>query len=183
MSPLSNNLPVELAVSAGMFVLTVVVHLTGLMILLKITRLHLTHARTPWLALDRVLVPILFALGLFALHGVEVAAYAVLYHAVGATQTWEQGIYYSTSAYSTAGVGGQTFANRWRVTGGLESLDGMLLIGWSTAFLFQNLYRILTNEEDHPLPAGAIAKVSPRSKRSGSGAPNGTNSRDTELMQ
>ena len=57
------------------------------------------------------------------------------------------------------------------MTGGLESLNGMLLIGWSTAFLFQNLHRILTNEDDHPLPAGAIAKASPRPNRSGKGAP------------
>ncbi|WP_309604620.1 hypothetical protein [Phenylobacterium sp.] len=165
------DLPLELAVSGAMWVATVIIHLAGLMTLLKLGRLHLTHGRTPWLALDRILVPILFALSLFALHSLEVLAYAVLFKGVAATQTWEQAIYYSTSAYSTAGVGGQTFANRWRVTGGLESLNGMLLIGWSTAFLFQNLHRILTNEDDHPLPAGAIAKASPRPSRSGRGAP------------
>ena len=178
----ADNLPLELAVSGAMWVATVIIHLSGLMTLLKLARLHLVHARTPWLSLDRLLVPMLMALGLFALHGLEVLAYAVLFDQVHATQNWEQAIYYSTSAYSTAGVGGQTFANRWRVVGGSESLNGMLLIGWSTAFLFQNLYRILIDEEDHPLPAGAIAyrrakrqagsaTPSPRPSRSGRGAP------------
>ena len=167
----SDNLPLELAVSGGMWVATLIIHLTGLMSLLKLARLHLEHARTPWLSLDRLLVPMLMALGLFALHGLEVSAYALLFHQVGATQTWEQAVYYSTSAYSTAGVGGQTFANSWRVVGGLESLNGMLLIGWSTAFLFQNLHRILVNEDDHPLPAGAIARQSKRTRQAGSATP------------
>ena len=176
-------MPLELAVSGAMWVATLIIHLTGLLTLLKVARLHLIHARTPWLSLDRVLVPSLMVLGLFALHSLEVLAYAVLFDRVHATETWEQAIYYSTSAYSTAGVGGQTFANRWRVTGGLESLNGMVLIGWSTAFLFQNLSRILIDDDDHPLPAGAIARrraapqpgvaamPSPRPSRSGRGAP------------
>lgn len=158
MTSQSIDLPLELAVAGGMFVVTVVIHLTGLMTLIKLAHFHLTHARTPWLALDRVIAPTLLALGLFAVHSLEVMAYAAMFKGVGATHTWEEAIYASAAAYSTAGLAGPAAAQHWRVVGGLESLNGMLLIGWSTAFLFQNLQRILVREEDHPLPEGAIAK-------------------------
>ena len=69
----------------------------------------------------------------------------------------------------------------WRLLAAFEAVNGMLLMGWSTAFLFQTLHRILQTEESHPLPVGAIATDadeavedgidSPRSSRSGSGAP------------
>lgn len=51
----------------------------------------------------------------------------------------------------------------WRIVGALEAVNGMLLIGWSTAFLFYVLNRLLepTEEADHPLPRGAIARKPP----------------------
>ena len=151
------SLPVELAVSAGMFGLTILIHLLGLMGLLSFTRWHLDTLRTPWLQLDRLLVPLMLALGLFLLHGLEVAAYAVLYRALDTTGSWERAVFISSAAYSTASTPDGSFPHAWRVTVSLEALNGVLLIGWSTAFLFQTLHRILTTEEGHPLPEGAIA--------------------------
>ncbi len=179
MPELARELPIVLAMVAA----TVLVHMLGLMGLTQLTRLHIDHFRTPWLTADRLLVPLTMVTGLFLLHGVEVLAYAATYMAVGMTQHLEAAVYVSVSAYSTAGWTGVTISHDWRVLAAFESLNGMLLIGWSTAFLFQNLYRILIDEDDHPLPAGAIARKrakpqqagsatpSPRPSRSGRGAP------------
>lgn len=150
-------LPTELAVSAGMFGLTILIHLVGLMALLGFTRIHIEKLRTPWLSVDRLLVPLSLALGLFLLHGLEVATYAVLYRGLGTTATWEQAVFISSAAYSTASTADASFPHGWRVTVSLEALNGVLLIGWSTAFLFQTLHRILTTEAGHPLQEGAIA--------------------------
>ena len=55
---------------------------------------------------------------------------------------------------------------KWRIVGALEAVNGMLLIGWSTAFLFQVLTHLLEPaEDDHPLPKGAIARSAGPSKR------------------
>jgi hypothetical protein len=183
-------LPIELAVSFGMVALLIVTHMLGLFTLVRITRLHLDHFRTPWLTLDRLLVPLTMGTSLFVLHGVEVWSYAVVYKLAHVMPTWEQAIYLSAGAYSTAGWNDVHVPDGWRVTAALESVAGMLLVGWSTAFLFQTLHRILATEDNHPLPEGAIAadaseddNLSPRDSGSGSGAPSGTNSSETELMQ
>jgi hypothetical protein len=151
------SLPLELAVSTGMFGLTILIHLLGLMGLLAFARLHIEKLRTPWLALDRLLVPLSLALGICLIHGTEVAAYAALYRGLDATGSWERAVFVSAAAYSTASTADGYFPHDWRVTVSLEALNGVLLIGWSTAFLFQTLHRILTTEEGHPLQEGAIA--------------------------
>ena len=189
----------ELLVLVGMVAATVVLHMLGLIALTTATRLHIEHFRTRWLALDRVLVPLTMVMGLFLLHSLEVFAYAAAFHVGGATYSWEEALYLSAGAYSTAGWSGVMVPPEWRLLAAFESLNGMLLLGWSTAFLFQALQRILETEETHPLPEGAIAAEvveevteavetavatpSPRRKRSGKGAPKGTNSSDSELMQ
>jgi hypothetical protein len=179
-----SDLARELLLAAGMAAAMVVVHMLGLLSLVQMTRLHLEHLRTPWLHLDRLLVPLTMVMALFILHSLEVFGYAALYYAEGAIPTWLDALYLSAGAYSTAGWSGLHVPERWRLLAAFESVNGMLLMGWSTAFLFQTLHRILQTEETHPLPEGAIATesdealaageegmASPRPRRSGSGAP------------
>ncbi|MFI4950058.1 MAG: hypothetical protein ACHP7A_03365 [Caulobacterales bacterium] len=180
----------ELLAVLGMAAAMVVTHMLGLTGLTHLTRLHIQHLRTPWLALDRLLVPLSMVMGLFLLHGLEVTAYAAVYQDVGAIHGWEEALYLSAGAYSTAGWTGVRLSDGWRLLAAFESLTGILLLGWSTAFLFQTLHRILQTEETHPLPEGAIAEevveevaaepqpeaatagmASPRPSRSGNGAP------------
>jgi len=180
-----NTLAVELLVSAFLVSLTVVVHLVGLEALLLGTRLHLRFLKTAWLRLDRLLVPMGIALGLFVLHGLEIWIYAVAFRLVGALPDIEAALFFSSSAYSTLGAAGAALPQPWRIVGVLESVNGMLLIGWSTAFLFATLHWIMEPDSAHPLPEGAIAptypaaadseSLSPRPSGSGKASPLGTN--------
>jgi hypothetical protein len=43
---------------------------------------------------------------------------------------------YSLGSMSTRGASGVDVKPEWRIMGAIESLDGMLLFGLSTAFLF-----------------------------------------------
>lgn len=178
------NLLHELFVATLLVAATVVIHLVGLDLLMRLTGLHLRRFLSAWLNLNRLMVPLGIVLGLFTLHGIEIWLYAFAYRAMGVMPTLEQALYFSINAYSTMGEAGPVLPVEWRVVGVLEAVNGMLLIGWSTAFLFQVLNHLLQpSAEDHPLPRGAIARSSPRPRGSRSGAPSGTNSSDTELMQ
>ncbi len=159
------NLPAELATSTVLVAATVVIHLVGLDLLLSLTGLHLRRFTTAWLHLDRLVVPLGIVLGLFALHGVEIWFYAFAYRILDALPDIEQALYVSTSAYSTLGEAGPVLPLKWRVVGALEGINGMLLIGWSTAFLFRVLNHLLEpSAEDHVLPKGAIARSKPRAR-------------------
>lgn len=154
------NLPHELIVSTVMVSATVIIHLVGLDLLTHLTGLHLRRFMSAWRHVDRLLVPLGIVMGLFALHGVEIWLYAFAYRLGGLLPTIEQALYFSISTYSTVGAAGPTLPMEWRVVGVLEAINGMLLLGWSTAFLFQMLARITEPAEaDHPLPKGAIART------------------------
>ena len=88
----------------------------------------------------------LFTLGIvlaiFVLHGVEIWAFALLYHLLGAVPVFEDALYFSTISYSTVGFNDLHIDPAWRLLGAFESILGMVLIGWSTAFFFRMLGRI-----------------------------------------
>lgn len=152
-----DNLFRELALSTGVVSATVVVHLLGLDALQAIVRWHLDRFTT-WIHLDRMLVPLGIVIGLFVLHGVEIWIYALVYWRLHLLETLEAGLYFSTSAYSTLGETGAILPVAWRIVGVLEGINGMLLIGWSTAFLFQILDHLMRPDADHAPHKGAIAR-------------------------
>ncbi|WP_374570981.1 hypothetical protein [Phenylobacterium sp.] len=182
MSSPTTNLLHELAISTGMVGLTVVIHLVGQDVLFELTRWRFSSIKS-FGALDRMLTPMAIVLGLFVIHGLEIWAYAILYWWMQMLPTFEAALYFSTSAYSTLGETGAVLPRAWRMVGVLEAVNGMLLIGWSTAFLFQILAHLGAGPRGDQLPRGAIARPSPRPRGSRRGSPSGTNSRDTELMQ
>ena len=88
------------------------------------------------------------AFGLFALHTIEIWTYAILYAAVGALPTFDDALYFSTTTYSTLGYGDVVLPRAWRLVGAIEGANGIILLGWSTAFFVSVINRIRLFEED-----------------------------------
>lgn len=154
----------ELLISTGMVLLTVLVHLVGLSVLIQLTRIHVTRFATS-VRIDRILVPLGMVLGIFVIHGVEIWGFAALYWFGGVAEHLEEALYLSLGAYTTTGWVDQHLAQGWRVVLSLEAITGLLMVGWSTAFFFQNITRLMVTEDTHPLPEGAIARERPRWSR------------------
>lgn len=150
------NLPHALAASTALVGATVLIHLIGLDLLMRLTRLHVSRFLSAWLSVDRLVVPLGIVLGLFVIHGVEIWIYAWAYRLLGVAPDIETALYISASSYSTLGEAGGMLPRAWRVLGALEGVNGMLLIGWSTAMLFRVLTHLIEPEDEHVLPKGAI---------------------------
>lgn len=152
-----HNLIAQLALSTVLVSATVVMHLVGLGVLRRLVRLHLERFLL-FVHLDRVIVPMGVVLGLFVVHGAEIWLYALTYEVMGLTGTLEDALFISTSSYSTIGEAAGLMPASWRLVGVLEGVNGMLLIGWSTAFLFQLLDHIMSDDEEVQAQRGAIAR-------------------------
>ena len=70
------------------------------------------------------------------LHLVETLIWAAFYHRWGLFGDFETSWYFSMGSYTTIGYGDVVLPPRWRMLGGLEGINGVLLCGLSTAFLF-----------------------------------------------
>ena len=89
---------------------------------------------------------------LAALHGVEATLWAAAYWWLGALNSPTDAILYSVDSMSTLGASGLTVEPHWRMMGALEGMDGMLLFGISTAYIFammQAYWPLMTRGRSH----------------------------------
>lgn len=132
----------QLAIASVMVGLTVIFHFTGLSVLLAMIRRRL-HGRNPVETfLDNGALIVGSAFGLFALHGVEIWSYALLYWTMNAFASFEQALYFSTTSYATIGYGDVVLPVGQRLVGAIEGVNGVLMLGWSTAFFFTIVHRM-----------------------------------------
>ena len=76
------------------------------------------------------------ALSATVFHAVEVVSWAVVYSLLGATSDPKAAMLYSLNAMTSYGHANLYLAPRWQMTGALEALNGWILFGLTTAFLF-----------------------------------------------
>jgi anaerobic C4-dicarboxylate transporter len=141
-------LATQLLIASAMVAANIIVHLLGLSLLLALMRRHGGHLVTKQAAIQQAFILVGVAFGLFALHTIEIWGYAILFYAIGATQTFEAALYYSTATYSTIGYGDVVLDHNWRILGAIEGGNGVILLGWSTAFFVSVVARMRTLEHD-----------------------------------
>lgn len=136
------QLGIQLAAATGMVALTVTIHLAGIAILLVFLRRRRERRADRRGLVHEAIAVVGAAAGLFALHAAEIWCYALLYLLVGALGTLESALYFSTASYTTVGYGDVVLGIDWRVFGAIESANGIILLGWSTAFFVAIVGRI-----------------------------------------
>ncbi len=141
-------------ISIALVIATVIVHYEAL---------RLTSDLVPRLAIpprSRILVVLA---AVFLAHVAEVSLYAVAYYlletrlGLGALSGSVEGnlldyFYFSIAMFTTLGTGDLVVTGPMRLLAGVESLNGLVLIGWSTSFTYLSMERFW---EDHRRPRAA----------------------------
>lgn len=70
------------------------------------------------------------------LHALESGIWAIAYRSLGALPDYRYAMLYSISAITSFGHASIFLEDRWKMMGALEALNGMILFGLTTAFLF-----------------------------------------------
>ncbi len=121
---------------------TTIVHFCGIATLIAIIRSDRVGGASTASILRQGVGILIVVFGLFALHTIQIWSYATFYFVVGEFETLEEALYFSTSTFTTVGFGDITLNKSWRLFSAIESANGFLLIGWSTAFLVSVTARI-----------------------------------------
>lgn len=135
----------EFAISAIMLVFCVVIHGLGLFSLNKALRSEASEERMrrmTALSFRGAAFTLGIVLALVAIHAIEIWSYALIFLALDAVKNLEEALYYSSISYSTVGYNDTHIVPEWRLLGAFESILGMILLGWSTAFFIRMLSRI-----------------------------------------
>ena len=85
------------------------------------------------------------------LHGTEAAIWAISYWLLGALSDYKLAMLYSLSAMTSYGHESLFLEPHWQLMAALESLNGWLLFGLTTAFLFAVVQKVwLLGRMAHP---------------------------------
>jgi hypothetical protein len=120
-----------------LIIVTVVVHVLGLgLIDQRVTRVLSGPMRPRRFFVTFAVVMSITTLLITLLHGVEAVTWAVAYRFLGALPDNKSAVLYSLGAMTTYGHANLFLEDRWALLGAIEALNGMLLFGLTTAFLF-----------------------------------------------
>ena len=130
----------QLIIGAALILATVVVHALCLELILKVFLNVRTETAVRWRAVSLALVVV----AVFIAHVIEIWIWAIFYYFKASIQeipTLEAALYFSTSSFTTVGFGDLVLSEEWRLLSAFESTNGMILFGWSTAFIFEIVRR------------------------------------------
>jgi hypothetical protein len=81
------------------------------------------------------------------LHGIEASVWALAYRALDSLPDYKSAMLYSLGAMTSYGHANLFLVPQWQMMGALEALNGMLLLGLTTAFLFSMIRKISQGPE------------------------------------
>ncbi len=138
-------------IGAVLIAITVVIHGVGTKVLVS----HLTGRfldERGFFRPGRVLPSLIdTAVALVFLHVLEIMVWAGAYRMLvpaDELQTLEKAVYFSFVTFTTLGYGDITLSEGWRLLSGIQALNGILLVGWSTALIFAVVQRSWQGAKD-----------------------------------
>lgn len=134
-----NNMLKFVLLGAALVVITVVMHAIGTTAWLRVLARH--YRDDDGMVHERKTLQVIIAtvMVLLVLHTLEIVVWAWAYLALlpaDELATFEEAVYFSFVTYTTLGYGDITLSENWRILSGIEALNGIMLVGWTTAMLF-----------------------------------------------
>jgi voltage-gated potassium channel Kch len=106
----------------------------------------------PWSARRAMFVLVISAVIVVFLHAIEIVVWAAAYQNIlpaNELATFEEAVYFSFVTFTTLGYGDITLSEGYRLLSGIEALNGIILVGWTTAMIFsvvQHVWRGLAED-------------------------------------
>ncbi len=121
--------------------LTIAIHVTGVTLMVSVLhgfRIRLESRSHGLPRMFAIVIGTITTMGLLlaALHMIEAMLWAAAYLWLGAVGSPEAAMLYSVDSIATRGASGLVLQSHRQMMGALEAVDGVLLFGISTAFIF-----------------------------------------------
>lgn len=146
----------------SLIVLTIAIHTTAVVLMAfgldkRVSVRAGTHQPDRLRAIPKMIGHIgAVALTLAALHGVESVLWASAYWGLGALDSLSDASVYALATMTTFEIPGLTLPPRFQMLSALEAMNGVLVFGISTAFLFAVLqahWQLLSHRHERSYPA------------------------------
>ena len=124
--------------------ITVIIHAVGTTVWLRRLSFHFADVADLYHLPRSLRILISTIIVLTILHTLQIIVWALAYLYLlpeNVLDSYEEATYFSFVTFTSLGYGDITFDGVWRILSGIEALNGVLLLGWSTALLFAVVQR------------------------------------------
>jgi len=123
-------------------VINMAIQVTGIVIVLGYLLRHLDENVSESGFRTEIRVLCILILALFAGHLLQFAIWAMLFVQVGEFNDFSLAFYHSVVNFTSLGYGDVVMSERWRLLGGLEAANGILMFGLSAGALLAAMTRL-----------------------------------------
>lgn len=132
----------QLLIGSLIMSLSIIIHVVFIALAIKVLQQIGPYLATPPHFIKMLSVLIATTLWVLAAHSLSVWLWAAMFRLLGIFDALEPALYFSLVAFTTLGFGDITLTPDWRILSGLTATNGLLLFGFSTAFLFEVITRL-----------------------------------------
>jgi len=135
-----------LALAAFLIAINVIIQAIAFVLLTRRNQHHFAEKKTGIsnMAMGKILV--LSFLFITFTHFFHTVVWALCYYLNPFTQvdfsSFSEALYFSFVTFTTLGYGDITLSSNWRLLSGIEAINGIMLIGWSTAMMYSLIQQI-----------------------------------------
>lgn len=138
------HMMVPLLVGIGTFIGTVFIYTMMFLIIITLIQFYI-RKRYIESKLHNILAIIVAVMLILVSHLCSIALWAWVFIMCGEFGSFETAFYFSSGNYTTLGYGDIAVSKAWRLLGPLEAINGVIMLGWTTAMIFavqSNLLRL-----------------------------------------
>ena len=128
----------QVLLGGGVSIATIVIHAVTMVAIIRAGRRLVTYGYV-WPVPRVVIVMVVTVVILMLAHVVEIVIWSLAYAMVDVAPEGTDLLYFAFVNYTTLGYGDVVPLDRWRLIGPITALNGVLMIGWSTAVIFEVL--------------------------------------------
>ena len=132
----------QIALGSALVLITTLVHTGCMMAAIRFVKKSNAGVRSGQSLWTREAMIAVFVLLMFYAAILDIAVWAVAYRAVSAMPSLEPALYFSTVTFTSLGYGDIVLNDNWRLLAALESANGIMIFGWTTALIFAIVQRI-----------------------------------------
>lgn len=131
----------NITIASLMMIVTTFIHASGIGLAVLLVQSREKHGLSRYpLARLRAISSVVLLMFFFSL--VEITAWALVYLYVGALESLEKSLYFSTVTFTTLGYGDILIDANWRLMAAFEAANGIIIFGLSTAVVVAAVQRV-----------------------------------------
>ncbi|PCH76662.1 MAG: hypothetical protein COB98_05600 [Flavobacteriaceae bacterium] len=135
-----------LLVGAVIITINVIIQALGNVLLARKTNHHFSMENRSISNVSIAKILTLSFLFITLLHFSQTFVWAICFYMHPSTSvdfhTFSEALYFSLVTFTTLGYGDITMSSPWRLLAGIEAINGIMLIGWSTAMMYSLIQKI-----------------------------------------